>query len=147
MNTNRRSIKFRGKRISDGDWMIGDLVTVVNGDFATERTFIHLRLSDVGFTQDGLTSQLCLHEVDPETVGQYTGLKDRNGKEIYEGDIGYVVIDRYGDPRKPFLSVVECDRCFWSFRHLERNDLHEIWPKDQFEVIGNIYENPNLLEG
>jgi uncharacterized phage protein (TIGR01671 family) len=126
-----REIIFRGKRIDNGEWVYGYLFK------SWDRAYI------LWGTTNGVPN---MTEVDTKTVGQTTGLNDRKVKEIYEGDIGYVLIDRYSDPKVPFLSVVECDRCFWNFRHLERDDLHEIWPKDQFEIIGNKYDNPDLLE-
>jgi len=131
-----REIKFRGKRKDNGEWIYGHLVKFKNTYYILSETATHL---------DPFNTKLGYFfiEVDPKTVGQYTGSKDKNGREIYEGDIvkaeGLIsirirpVIFQNG----MFCIPGECALLPLSEYAGEGNEL---------EVIGNIYENPELLK-
>ena len=119
-----RVIKFRGKSKRDGKWFYGNLFDKdING-----RTHV------------GTTTRCCL-DIDPETVGQFTGLHDKNGKEIYEGDI-------MNGPKGEDVGVVEWNSILCQF-HLLWQNRHTV--SDLFMVnngsliIGNIHDNPELL--
>ena len=154
-----REIKFRGRRIDNGEWVYGYLIgqDVIVGDI-------------VEFTDEYFNTEFW-YKVDPETVGQYTGLKDRNGNPIYEEDIV-----RYKPSWNELIGVV----CFGHYSqdgsggeygprpcvgfYVERKiiipdelDDGEVYPREEeeqmsiaeeeYEIIGNIYENPELLKG
>lgn len=118
-----REIKFRGKDNFNGEWVYGDLSTIN----LLNKTLIYI----------GPTTEV---EVDPETVGQYTGLKDKNGTEIYEGDICTVWIE-YCKQTKPY--VVEDLREL--YLETKRDDSY--YRITSLQVIGNIHDNPELLGG
>lgn len=124
-----REILFRGKRIDDGEWLYGH--------------YVHQYGADMIYLPDGVDREYGFdyYHIDKETVGQYTGLTDRNGKKIFEGDIikniaGHVYCGSYT------YTVVW--RCGW---FCGEGGVVDIQPEyfNCCEVIGNIHDNPELL--
>ena len=124
-----REIKFRGKRKDNGEWIYGDLVH--NAFDGTCRTI------PIGIQPDHCYPI----EVDPETIGQFTGPLDKNGKDIWEGDIFIVKHVHDGDEYiweygKPIPQTVTWDKVGFEFGDSTRI----VYAPYDFEVIGNIYE-------
>lgn len=125
-----REIKFRGKRLDNGEWLYGSLLVSHFKDDKKERYFITQFSGNYTFE----------HEVDPATVGQYTGLKDKNGKEICEGDI---LLDESGTYAVVGYSMGAFYVDFGEGFDLQyfAECIHEIC-----EVVGNIHDDPELLK-
>jgi len=149
-----REIKFRGKRLDNGEWIYGDLIT--DGvDFQ-----IHCKDQRCRFNKDDCKQTLLKsYKVNPKTVGQYTGLKDKNGKEIYEEDIvtrkGFYPFFDVDSDRYNYLAIIEWVFCGFQYvlkcvnpekRGISDGINEPIEDAENFEVIGNIYENQKLLE-
>lgn len=122
-----RTIEFRGKRIDNGEWVIGQLVKMW-GNW-------HILNSDNVNTA---------YPIDPATVGQYTGLKDNNGKKIYEGDIikRTANMRNYAECNGEKVSVFDV-----KYYGCELLPFSE-WGSDmeEYDVIGNIHDNIELLD-
>ena len=128
-----REILFRGKRTDNGEWEYGDLWC---NPYGKRVVCIVSPINDQGTTGG--------NEVDPETVCQFTGLYDKNGRKIFEGDIvergGRIWRVKYGDNYGKFMMTTYTEKgVSWG------RDFDTI-PPDWCEVIGNIYDNPELLE-
>ena len=137
-----REILFRGKRTDNGEWVYGYVCCY--GWTGKENTYI----------VPNYASALYSLEVDPKTVGQYTGLTDKNGKRIFEGDI---VLVPYIDP------IFKCtwndtSPCEWAIvkycngvfcvEYIESGDKFTLSAMDGYmKIVGNIYDNPELLGG
>lgn len=148
-----REIKFRGK-VKHHDPMTNPENGWVEGYYLQDLT--------QGEMRSFIFQPPCNWEVIPETVGQFTGLLDKNGKEIYEGDIlrgdeypyNCDGVDNY------FVEIVWADNVcgFYRITHKKPNSTvsgisHGLWSEldeediKSFEVIGNIHDNPELLKG
>lgn len=130
-----REILFRGKRKDNDEWAEGYLFKI------WDRTFI------LWGTTNGVPNMI---EVKPKTVGQYTGLTDKNGKKIFEGDIvRYETIAHNG--YEGIYKVVFEDRNGCGYFGVAYSDIETCvfcysTPASQMEIIGNIYDNKELLK-
>lgn len=133
----KREIKFRAKSVGNGEWVYGDL------HLRCLKPHIHTEVLDG-------TMLSLKYNVIPDTIGQFTGLEEKNGNEIYEDDIMQITtnIDKY-------LFKVTWNEELGAWCLMMKGDikegvkplgewLGEYW--DKIEVIGNIYDNPELME-
>lgn len=126
-----REIKFRGKRLDNGEWVVGSYIEAENRDRSIAHQIIPYKAG------------LVVREVDPATVGQYTGLKDKNGREIYEGDIIGGSNGSINGWEWPFKSEIK-----WNDEECGFNPpiLGYMDSTHYYNVLGNIHDNPDLLK-
>ena len=142
-----REILFRGKHIH-----AMDSNDHLNG------TWVHGYLSDKNYINDKSLEGEFL--VDENTICQYTGLTDKNGKKIFEGDIlrGFQYPFCHDGEYNYYAEIFFADCSFMTYTHKNpsscvrgisdgNTELMECWVSEDWEVIGNIYDNPELLEG
>ena len=127
-----REILFRGKRKDTGEWVYGNYLY----DGVYKKHYL---------TKPG---EFC-GEVIPETLGQYTGVKDKNGKEIFEGDI--IKTPKYGAENGKGVNFNGADRFVvryangtYVLENIKRSFC--LRPDISAEIIGNVHDNPELLE-
>lgn len=129
-----RTIKFRGKQITTGNWLYGDLIH-------DNQKGCYIYPTDA----EGLYKE---NKVNSKTLGQFTGVYDKNGKEIYEGDIlDTTVFDCFDNDTQHKLQVS------WFGTEFVGENEDEAWnlqwlcgQDDEIEVIGNTHDNPELLK-
>lgn len=129
-----REITFRGKRVDNEEWVYGFLT----------RMWGKYHIIDEN-------NENVAYEIIPGTVGQYTGVKDKNGEKVFEGDIvRYETIARNG--YDGIYKVVFEDRNGCGYFGIAYSNIETCFfcystPASQMEVIGNIYDNKEILEG
>ena len=120
-----REILFRGKSISTDKWVFGDFVSDACG------------ISHEGYLNEYGEVGYIMTYVIPETVGQFTGLTDKNGKKIFEGDI---LKNEYDD--------IETVEYFHNrFIPFAPPFAFDSWHENEIEIIGNVHDNSELLKG
>lgn len=115
-----REVLFRGKSVNSGRWLYGDLTFYAGGAQIWEQT------------EDGKWNYI----VNPDTVGQYTGLTDKNGIKIFEGDIV-----RSGNSLWEIAYLLHYAR----FAARRPGVVFSVFAYEQGEVVGNIHDDPELL--
>ena len=148
-----RTIKFRGKRIDNGEWVCGSLF---NGAAPTDNKPYSIILTDEKYDAEGhLPKDIALgfHDdevfiIETNSVGQFTGLTDKNGNEIYEGDI--VKTKQFGKIHKEvnyagydIFEIQYINAQFMFFNEQRQFYLHR---NTLCEIIGNIHDNPELIK-
>ena len=139
-----REIIFRGKRLDNGEWVEGYFVNLWMINYQKHQPII---------TDNNAVS----YDVDPSTVSQYTGLKDKNGKRIFEGNILHIakIADALGGYYRPPLDyqvnvVVKWDLCAWMWETLCDDKRYitfpDAWCLYECEIIGNVHDNPELIK-
>ena len=165
----KRDIKFRGKELHIGEWVYGTYVYTDNNTNNPFGNVIKGNHQIVSYSSgDWNMGGWAFIEIDPETLGQYTGLKDKDGNEIYEGDIVELTIPD-GSTRRFVVEFVERDRRelrpLDDFEQETENIIeingwgfnwngYKLFPSvidgkpdyERMKVVGNIYENPDLIE-
>ena len=139
-------ILFRGKRIANGKWVSGYYVVRKRPYFKDKGAdFEHIICDNLvidDFNDKQFVDTIPItYSVDPETVGQYTGLTDTNGRKIFEGDI---VWDSYDED----YGKVEWDNDMAKFIITYSTftvDFDSVYG-EELEIVGNVYDNPELLE-
>ena len=124
-----REIKFRGKRIDNGEWVYGSYAVIDMKSYILLCVKSDIRMVNVK------------HQIFPESVSQYTGCVDKNGVEIYEDDIVIIDIPKIDN----FIAaIIFKNGSFW---------IDDLMPQlvgdynKNINVIGNMWENPELLKG
>lgn len=137
-----REILFKAKRIDNGEWVEG-CCTECSG-----KTFVGIDISiGIDIFEVFCTPLIRWLEVDPETLCQFTGLCDKNGKKIWENDILMAHLDE-SYPEDVTYETVEWNVAGWvgcetdsiDRQYLDKFDL------EHYEVVGNIFDNPELLQ-
>jgi uncharacterized phage protein (TIGR01671 family) len=131
-----REILFRGKSVDEGKWIHGH--------------YVHQYGADMIYLPDGVDHEYGFdyYHIIPETVGQYAGLTDKNGSEIFEGDIVAGAAHWLGRMKNGVVAFKDgAFGLIWYRGEMEQFNPFTSMCNITYEVIGNIHDNPELLKG
>lgn len=131
-----REILFRGKRKDNGEWVYGNYC---GAEYLTNEGIEHLIIE---VPRSGSSAKVIL-----ETVGQYTGLTDKNGKKIFEGDIVKIYLHEPKGLANYEIGCIKIDDTKARFVFCTKEGSYSIDNTNTYEIIGNIHDNPELLKG
>lgn len=155
-----REILFKAKRLDNGEWVEGyycqlpkpslGATIIANGDLCAEDVADYILVikcrqhSNFSNSYPLEVVECEYYEIDPETICQYTGLTDKNGKRIWENDIV-----RIEDSMDEGIGNIEFYGGMWYVDGEPSNSLYDIVEYDDadIEVIGNIFDNPEMMKG
>lgn len=141
-----REILFRAKRIDNGEWVYGLLLEAHLREYREYGSNFYIVRGYAEHKDDSWNFLSYL--VDEETIEQYTGLTDKNGTKIFEGDIVDVEYDvNYVGVAAERIGMFEVVFCKGSFMKQNKKGLFHFIPSDKCLIVGNIHDNPELLGG
>ena len=138
-----REILFKGKRKDNGEWVEGSLITSINRAWISSEKTDSQRLRSISNTNAIWRSI----EIIPDTICQFTGLCDKNGKRIWENNVVWLV---YNGEEHIYQIVWDNSELDFKATNGEENygsNFEYLLCCDEIEVIGNIFDNPELLQG
>ena len=130
---------FKAKRTDNEEWVTGSLITCEDGTCKIATRYLD--------DSANIAILICVYDVDGDTICQCTGLKDKNGNLIWENDIMVAHLDEDYPEDETYKRILWCGNGFCSIENGSK-DIAPIdkFDREYFEVCGNIFDNPELLE-
>lgn len=145
-----REILFKAKRIDNGEWVEGSLITGVFCRLGQDIPYIFCPSEADYDCFEDFSEENGIFEVQPDTICQYTGLTDKNGNKIWENDVVKVESGVMGSPFIfGMIGKVVYEECAFFIEPKDINETTYLFADEcaEIEVIGNIFDNPELLGG